>query len=199
MRRSHHPATTRIAYSSARLVLAAAALLVACGKDDSPNAPGPVPATVVADSLDFKRPDSSVVVMGTTPLVCCGLYDPSFVNERAMRVVLYDSANQKPGWEILILIDRAQAGATTTLPTTVVAPSKVPRVSMFVADLGNELSSDTQESSGTITVHSFSCSPTTIQIDFSVDAILGSEFGDGPPMVVKGTFQATFPMQSCLP
>jgi hypothetical protein len=137
--------------------------------------------------------------MGTTPLVCCGLYDPSFVNERAMRVVLYDPANQKPGWQILILIDRAQAGATTTLPTTVVAPSKIPHVSMFVADFGNDLSSDTEESSGSITVHSFRCDATTIQIDFGVGATLGSEFAGGPAMDVRGTFQATFPMQSCPP
>lgn len=114
-----------------------------------------------------------------------------------MRIVLYDPANQKPGWQILILVDRAQAGAPTALPTTVVPPSKVEYVSIFVADFGNDLSSDTDESSGTITVHSFSCSPTTIQIDFDVDAVLGSEFGGGPSMRVQGSFQATFPAQSC--
>jgi len=196
MRRSHN--RTRVVHASARLFLASAALLVACHKD-SPNAPEPVPATVVTDSLVFTRPGDStaIVVMGTTPLVCCGLYDRSFVNERAMRIVLFDPANQKAGWQILILVDRAQAGATVTLPTTVVAPSKVPYVSMFVADFGNELSSDTEESSGTITVHSFSCSSAAIRIDFSVDATLGSEFADAPAMDVKGTFQATFPMQSC--
>jgi hypothetical protein len=179
------------------LVLLAAALSIACDKDHGPNAIGPVPPTVITDSLAFTRADSTNVTMGATSLVCCGLYDPSFVNEQAMRIVMYDPANQKPGWQILILIDRAQAGAVTTLPTTVVPPSKVPYVSMFVADLGNELSSDTQESSGTITVHSFRCTPTTIQIDFSLDAILGSEFGGGPSMGVKGAFQATFPAQSC--
>jgi hypothetical protein len=186
-----HPTITQVA----RLFVVTAAILVACTRDENPNAPGP--ATVVADSLEFSRADSTVVEMGTTPLVCCGLYDPSFVNERAIRIVLYDPANQKPGWQILILLDRAQAGAITTLPTTPVAPSKVPYVSMFAADIGNELSSDVEESSGTITVHSFSCGSTTIEIDFSVDAILGSEFGDGPAMAVKGTFRATFPKNSC--
>lgn len=172
--------------------------MVGCKKDHKPTAPEPV-TTVVVDSLAFMRADSTVLAMGTTPLVCCGLYDPSFVNERAMRIVMFDPANQKPGWQILILIDRAQAGAVTTLPTAVVAPSKVPYVSMFVADFGNDLSSDTAGSSGTITVHSFSCNSTAMQLDFSVDAILGSEFGGAPSMFVKGTFQATFPMQSCPP
>jgi hypothetical protein len=189
--------TARVARSLSCFLLAAAPLSIACGRDDRPNAPGPPVPTVIVDSLVFTRADSTVVTMGATPLVCCGLYDPSFVNERAMRIVLYDPANQNPGWQILILIDRAQAGATTTLPTMVVPPSKVPYVSMFVADVGNDPSSDTQDSSGTITVHSLQCSSTAIQIDLSVDATLGSEFGGGPTMRVQGAFQATFPAQSC--
>jgi hypothetical protein len=48
-----------------------------------------------------------------------------------------------------------------------------------------------------IVVHSFSCDSKRIQIHFSVDATLGSEFGDGPTMDVKGTFQGTFPKVSC--
>jgi len=186
------------AAGAARLLLPALALLLACHRDEKPRLlnPGPV-TTVVVDSLVFTRADSTVLTMGSTPLVCCGLYDPGFVNERAMRIVLYDPANQKPGWEILVLIDRAVAGATTTLPTTVVPPSKVPHVSMFVADIGNELNSDSEDSSGTITVHSFQCTATTIQIDFSVDAILGSELGGSPSMRVQGAFQATFPMGAC--
>ncbi len=187
----------RAATRVAQVLVAVAALLVACGGEKKPNAPRDATTTVVVDSLAFMRTDSTFAAMGTTPLVCCGLYDPSFVNERAIRVVLYDPANQKAGWQILILIDRAQAGAAVTLPTAPVAPSKVPAVSMFVADLGNDLSSDADESSGTITVHSFSCGPTAIQIDFSVDATLASEFAGGPPMSVKGTFRATFPAKSC--
>src|SRR5678815_4529849 len=99
-------------------------LLPACHKK-KPNEPVPV-ETVIESSLVFQRADSTFVSMGETPLVCCGLYDPGFVNERAMRIVFYDPANQKPGWQILILTDRAQAGATTSLPTSVVPPSKVP-------------------------------------------------------------------------
>jgi hypothetical protein len=177
------------------LVLLVFALGPGC-KKNRPMTPVPV-QTVVVSSLVFQRSDSTVVDMGAAPLVCCGLYDPSFVNERAMRIVFYDPAFQKPGWEILILIDRAAAGATTTLPTVVVAPSKVPRVSMFVADATNELSSDALDSSGTIVVHSFSCTATAIQLDFTVDAVLGSEFAGGASMRVQGSFQATFPAQSC--
>jgi hypothetical protein len=180
-----------------RLLLGAALVSLACHRHDKVVAPGTPVVTVVVDSLTFTRADSTVVESGATPFVCCGLYDPGFVNEHAMRIVMYDPANTKVGWQILILTDRAQAGAVTTLPTVVVPPSKVPHVSMFAADSLNELSSDTEESSGTITVHSFECTSTAIRIDFSVDAVLGSEFGDGPSMRVQGAFRAAFPATAC--
>ncbi len=196
MRRTHHPVTPRLWRGAVSAAMVAATFVVACNSHHKPNAPVPV-ATVIADSLVFTRPDSTVVQMGATPLVCCGLYDPGFVNERAMRIVLCDPANQKAGWQILILTDRAQAGATVTLPTAPIPPSKVPAVSMFATALGSEWSSDTDGSTGTITVHSFGCDATSIRIYFSVDATLGSELAGGPTMDVHGAFQATFPATSC--
>ena len=84
-------------------------LCVGCSDDKSTD---PV-RTVIVDSLVFTSPGGGTVAMGTTPLVCCGLYDPSFVNERAMRIVFYDEARQKSGWQIVVLLDHAQAGAVT--------------------------------------------------------------------------------------
>ena len=184
------------------LLLVGASLFLACGDDGTAvkpePEPEPFPGTVVQDSLVFQRSDSTIIEMGTTPLVCCGLFDPGFVNEPAMRVVLYDSAFQKAGWQIIILTNRAVPGATTTLPTTVVPPSKIEHVSMFVTTaLGGEWSSATEESSGSIVVHSFQCTSTTIRLDFSVDAILGSEVAGPSPIRARGTFRATFPAQSC--
>ncbi|HYJ34029.1 MAG TPA: hypothetical protein VE326_12535 [Candidatus Binatia bacterium] len=184
-------------------LVAALTLLAACGKDNparpapasGPSEP-PVTTATVADSLQFTV-GGSAIAMGTAPLVCCGLYDPSFVNERAMRVVFYDPANQKAGWQLLILIDRAQQGEVAVLPTPVVAPSKVPRISMFVPTLGNEYNSDTDGSSGTITVHSFHCSGSAIEVYFSIDATLHSEFWDGGSIEVQGAFRGTFPPQAC--
>jgi hypothetical protein len=180
------------------------ALVTACGKDEphrtvtgpAPDPGPPVTTAVYEDSLRFFTgyPD---LEMGTIPLVCCGLYDPGFVNENAMRIVFYDPANIKPRWEVLILVDRAQQGEVATLPTTVVSPSHVPRISMFVATQSNEFSSDAQGSSGTITVHSFHCTSASIQIDFSIDATIHSEYWDGGTIQVKGTFRGTFPPQSC--
>jgi len=185
--------SARFLRASLAVLATSLTLLLACS-DDSPTQPV---ATVIADSLTFISGGVPIDSMGTTPLVCCGLYDPGFVNERAMRIVFYDPANQKPGWQILVLIDQAEAGTTTTLPTTPMAPSRIPAVSMFAATLGDELSSDAEGSAGTITVHSFSCDASTIQIHFSVDATLASEPGGGGTMDVTGAFQATFPAASC--
>jgi len=96
--------------------MAAAGLVVACNKHHKPIAPEPV-ETAIADSLVFTRSDSSVVEMGPTPLVCCGIYDPGFVNEPAMRIVLYDPASQKPSGVILNLSPRLK-GACFQLPTS---------------------------------------------------------------------------------
>jgi hypothetical protein len=186
-----------VARYTTRILITAAALSVACGQDEVPTTPGSAPKTTITDELVFHRADSTLVTMGTTPVVCCGLYDPTFVNEHAMKIEMYDVVNSSPFWRILLLTDHAQAGEITTLPTVFVLPSKVPYVSMFVADTGNQMSSDRTGSTGTITVHSFSCTPSFTRIDFDVDAVLASEFAVGTPMRVQGRFRATLPAQSC--
>lgn len=181
--------------------LVAVALVLGCKDHKATN---PIPGgggggggTAVVDSLVFTNLlDGSTVDMGTTPLVCCGLY--SSVNERAMQVIFYDPPTYaKPGWQILILIDHAVAGATTTLPTVAVAPSRVPAVEMFINGPGNLMSSSAGTSSGTIVVHSFHCTASSIQLDFSVNANMGNELTGGPYMHVKGNFRATFPAHAC--
>ena len=194
MERPHRAIRTRTASFLVLILVLGLALVTACG-DDEPTRPKV--ATTIADSLVFMRADSLALDMGDTPLVCCGLFDPSFANEEAIRLVMWDPSYQKPGWQIIILIDHVAAGQTFTLPAQTVPPSKIPPVELFVADDPNELSSEEEDSSGSITVHSLQCSATTIQIDFSVDGILGSEFGDGPTMRVRGRFQGTFPKTSC--
>src|SRR5262245_18682082 len=91
----------RFVFATSLVLVAGSALVLGC-KKDKPNAPEPV-QSFIADSLVFQRADSTVIDMGTATLFCCGLYDPSFVNERAMRIMFYDPAFQKSGWQILIL------------------------------------------------------------------------------------------------
>ena len=53
----------------------------------------------------------------------------------------------------------------------------------------NELSSDADASSGTVTVELMECGP-PVSIRVTIDAVIGSEFHLGPPVAVTGTFRA---------
>lgn len=172
-----------------------------CGGDEKPPttaklptpSPSPEPEPFLEDSLVFGNPPG--IVMGESTLTCCGLYDTGFVNEPVIRIRFWDPAFQKNGWSITLLTDAAAPGTVYTLPLPVVPPHKVPTVVLFVA--GGEYSSDTDGSSGTITIHSFACGATTTSIDFSVDAILHSEYWDGGQIEAKGRFRAVFPKSDC--
>ena len=60
---------------------------------------------------------------------------------------------------------------------------------MFLLDPPNELATNTEESSGFIVFHSLPCLKGRT-VDFSIDAVLGSEFGDMPSVTVIGRFTA---------
>jgi hypothetical protein len=178
--------------------------LPACGDDDGPPptglqntspspSPSPEPEPFMEDSLVF----GTGTLMGDELLTCCGLYDPGFVNEPAIQVMLYDPAGQKDAWSIILLTEVATAGTVYTLPIDNVAPHRIPAVLLFVHR--GEYSSEPEEASGTITLHSFACGATTTSVDFSVDATLQSEYHDGGQITVKGRFRAAFPKNPCTP
>ncbi|MGH6801157.1 MAG: hypothetical protein ACRECZ_07060, partial [Methylocella sp.] len=64
-------------------------IFAGCSKDDKPTAPGAPVQVSIENALVFTRADSTAAVMGESTLVCCGPYDPGFVNEHAMRIVFY--------------------------------------------------------------------------------------------------------------
>jgi hypothetical protein len=195
---------TRIPFRTWLLpALLAALLLPACGGDDGgdetfptePDSTGPPPTPFVEDSLVFRRLDGSVIEMGGSSLHCCGLYDPGWANEHAIRVMYWPPTLQTNSWSITILTGATAPGSVHTLPINVVRPHKVPAVQLFVH--GGEYSSETDEASGTITLHSFECAASTMSLDFSVDAVLDSEYSDGSQVTVQGRFRAVFPRTAC--
>jgi hypothetical protein len=173
-------------------------LLSACSEDEKkyPTAPPPPPPTpFVEDSLVFRHLDGSVIEMGDSTLNCCGLFDPGFVNEEAIRVIYYDPALQKNSWQFIVLTGATTPGSVHTLPTLPVAPHRIPAVSLFVH--GGEYSSNTELATGTITIHSFECATSTMSVDFSVDAVLDAEPAGGGQITVQGRFRAVFPRTAC--
>lgn len=59
--------------------------------------------------------------------------------------------------------------------------------SIFVLDEPNEASTQTGGSSGSITFSELDCEG---DVRFTLDAVIGSEFGGGPPVRVSGAFAA---------
>jgi len=107
----------------------------------------------------------------------------------AFKVLFYDSLGVQGGWKLFLLSGEAKQDTTYVLPTTAAGQS---HVSMFIADseTGNESNSDQGGSSGTITLHSFSCGPPA-RIDATIDAVLASELGGGSPIRAQGRFTGT--------
>lgn len=173
----------------ALVVITISLFTTACDKDN-PTRPGPGASTnSVSNSVRFTRQDSSVIVMGPTYAICCATWEPGYVDKMAFKVLFYDSLGVHGTWELFLLSDEAKQDTSYVLPTTGAGQS---HVFMFVFDreTGNEASSEQSGSSGTITLHSFSCGPPA-RIDAMLDAVLGSEFGAGPPIRVQGRLTGT--------
>jgi hypothetical protein len=178
----NRPEMTRNAV--ALVVIAISLLTTACNKA-KPTSPGPGTGTnSVSNSVRFTRQDSSVIVMGPAYAICCAIWEPGYVDKMAFKILFYDSLGVQGGWKLFLLLDEAKQDTSYALPTTGVGQS---HVSMFVFDLetGNEANSAQSVSSGTITLHSFSCGP-PVRIDATVDAVLGSELGGGAPIRAQG-------------
>ncbi len=159
-------------------------LFAACDDDEVPTRPMP---NLLRNTLTFVRQDSTQIPIGTVYAVCCAVWEPGFIDKQALKILFYDPANQLGGWKLFLLPNEAARDSTYTLPTAEAGQS---HVSMFVVDPnGNELNSDVMESAGSITLHSFSCGP-PVRADVTVDAVLGSEFGGGPPIRVQGRLTA---------
>ena len=58
-------------------------------------------------------------------------------------------------------------------------------VSFFIADGRNEASSSEETAAGSVEIIHASCEPTPV-LELRIDGTLGSEFGDGDTLTVKG-------------
>jgi hypothetical protein len=148
----------------------------------------------VQNDLVFRDVSGTVIEMPDDVHVWCGTWDPGGLGgSRAMRVLVgavEDGAPRPPYWRLEASAEGTPVGEAKALPWLVNAPA--PRgAELFVAAGANqENASDTELSSGTLTVQQLSCREGG-RIAFSVDATVGSEFGDGDAVTVEGRFAAT--------
>jgi hypothetical protein len=140
----------------------------------------------VDDRLVFTRPDGTEVAYPGAVRVWCGPWEPD-VAVPAIHVQV--GARGKPYWRLSAVVADVNRRRVVTLPHEFVF-DKPTGALLFAVDGTNELSSAEEEASGRIVFRRARCGR-HLRIRFRVRATLGSEFSDGQPLHVRGTFAAS--------
>jgi len=164
-------------------VMALVFMLAGCGDDDTVNPPGGT-----NNSLVFTREDASEVEFpaAAKAYVWCGPWEndvPVFSLH-----VWFGSPGDPVGWELQGVVGDIEIGDTLRFPNSFIW-NQPDGVLLFLLDPPNELATSMEESGGFMVFHRLPCSSGST-VDFSIDAVMGSEFGDMPPVTVRGRFTA---------
>jgi hypothetical protein len=140
----------------------------------------------VRDHLTWTRPDGSRVAFRPDVRVWCGRW-ASDVPAPSIHVRV--GARRVPRWELDAVVADVQRRPVVRLPHSFVFDHPT-GAELFATDRRNELSSETERSRGRIRFLRVSCAP-RLRIAFRLSGRVGSEFGDGEPLVVRGSFSAS--------
>ena len=140
-------------------------------------------ATAAYAGLSFKRPNQSPIRFEGSPRVWCGPWD-----DQAARPSIHVALRSaRRGWELSAVRRDLEAGKPIAFPNSFV--STRPRgAQLFVFGPSIEASSAEEESSGSIVFSRFGCELGDV-VEFSVDAVLGSELFGGTRVSVAGTYR----------
>lgn len=142
-----------------------------------------VGANAAQAGLVFERPDGSQIRFTGTPRVWCGPWDEE-VARPSIHVTL---RSPRHGWELSAVRRNLKTGRPIEFPNDFV--STRPRGALlFVFDGAIEASSAEEESFGSIVFSQLSCRLGG-SVEFSVDAVLGSELFNGKRVRVFGTYR----------
>ena len=169
---------------------AVAATIVVLGlscSDDKTSSPSTGPGSnSISNDLIFEYPNGTEIPMGRSYSICCGIWEPGYIDKNTLKLFFYDPSFQESFWKLFIAIDEIVLDSLYSLPTSGSS------VKMFLMDVdsSNELSSDESESSGNITVSLLDCGP-PVSVSLTIDATVGSEYGGMPSVNVSGSFSCT--------
>jgi hypothetical protein len=167
--------------------IAALSLFVGCGDDKAASCPTCGPE----NTLVFTREDSTEVVFPSSAVtyVWCGEWEEwdSDVGLPALRIAFGSRNVEEPNWYLEAALADIELDQPISFPATT-SGNEPRRVLLFLNDGPNELSSFEGESGGTITFHALPF-PGGGTVEFTIDAVLGSEYGNGPPVAVNGYFR----------
>lgn len=161
-------------------------LLASTGLSFSRKASTQTESNIISNDLIFINENGQEIQMGTDYAICCDIWEPGYTDEYALKVFFYDPSFQASFWKLFFIVDNVTVDTTYSFPTDGLS------FMMFFIDISdsNELSSNTAASSGNITIITLDCGP-PITVSFTINAIIGSEFGDGPSVHVSGDFSCT--------
>ncbi|MFC1799992.1 hypothetical protein ACFL2Z_03670 [Candidatus Eisenbacteria bacterium] len=162
-------------------------IFMGCG-DDGPTACG---TCGVENELVFTRADSTEVVFPSSAraYVWCGDWDTWDTEGEvpALRIGFGTRNVEDHNWMLTAVLADIELDQPISFPATT-GGNEPRRVLLFLNDGPNELSSFEGESSGTITFHSLPC-PGGGSVEFTIDAVLGSEYWNLGPVAVTGYFR----------
>ena len=142
-------------------------------------------------ALTFRRPDGSRIVFPRPARAWCGAWNTDEPTRSLQIAVLRRDGPgfALPYWNLSAVVRDVQRGRTIRFPLP--AASKRPRdAELFVADPKTriEASSEEEESRGRITFLQAGCK-LGAPVRLTVSGVLGSEFFQGKPVRVSGTYQ----------
>jgi hypothetical protein len=177
------------------LFLSVAVLLSACG--GTPEPPEENQAAEVSGprgGLVFSRADGSEIDIPGRAVVWCGPWN-DMIPAQALQIAAIEGVEPAPGqewfsyWRVWAIVADVRTGKPVTFPNEFVW-NKPRRAEIFVGDFPteNEASSKQEGSSGHIVFRKATCELGG-EVEFTIDAAIGSEFGDNEPILAAGTFR----------
>lgn len=169
------------------LLISFGLLLVSCSDGDKPTDTG---TGGVINSVVFERPDGSKVQFGTDIQIWCGAWEEGLVPNQTLHIMVGAQTSGDGAlkyWWLRAVVDDVTIGEEMTFPNSFIW-DEPKDVDIFVFDSPNELSTQDERSSGSIVFQQLQCHLGG-DVEFTIEAVIGSEFGDGPPLQVEGSFQ----------
>ncbi|MBM3316801.1 MAG: hypothetical protein FJY75_03010 [Candidatus Eisenbacteria bacterium] len=158
--------------------------VIGCG-DDEPSRPDNE-----QPSLLFTREDSSTIQFPASARtwVWCGPWEEGEVPTPTLHILFLSLVDVgAPGWELRAVYDDSSPGDTLRFPNyyTWDQPDSA---HIFLRDPPNELATDQEDAGGWIVFRQVPC-PGGQEVEFDIDAVLGSELGGMPTVAVRGRFR----------
>ena len=169
------------------LMFAVMLATVACSDNDTT---GPGTNQTDENTLVFTRANQSRITFAATSQLraWCGPWEDGLVATPAVHVVFVGPGQSTTFWMLTAVRADVRIGVPLAFPNSFVFDQ--PRnAELFILDEPNELSTSTSGSSGSITFQQLNCAPGG-RVEFTVSAVVGSEFGNGSPVSVAGRVNA---------